>query len=159
MAVIGWGKPRILVKDLDEANAKWQELPTPVEDSTELTTEKGEKKEAKIEGGEYEDVKYDKNTYALALRIRMAKGRTQPIPSADGVVEHNYAVMVQPEDPTVPSGISIDKSNVSCEETYTADEGGAWTYTFDALKPATGNQVKWGTVTVDNGTPSFTENT
>ena len=163
MAVIGWGKPRLFVKDLDEADAKWLELPTPVEDSTELTTEKGEKKEAKIEGGENEDVYYNKNTYALACRIRMAKNRKQPIASADGVVAHNYAVMLQPEDASVPSGISIEKSTVSCEETYTADEGGAWTYTFDALKPTAGNQVKWGIVTVtgegDALNVSFKENT
>ena len=54
MAVIGWGKPRIFVKDLDDQSAKWIELPTPVEDSTQLSTEKGDKQEAKIEGGENE---------------------------------------------------------------------------------------------------------
>lgn len=51
MAVIGWGKPRIFVKDLDTVSPSWEELPTPVEDSTQLTTTKGDKKEAKIEGG------------------------------------------------------------------------------------------------------------
>lgn len=60
MAVIGWGKPRIFIKDLDASSPKWEELPTPVEDSTQLTTTKGDKQEAKIEGGENEDVKYGK---------------------------------------------------------------------------------------------------
>ena len=69
MAVIGWGKPRVFIKDLDASAPKWEELPTPVEDSTQLTTTKGDKQEAKIEGGENEDVKYGKNTYALALNI------------------------------------------------------------------------------------------
>lgn len=26
MAVIGWGKPRIFVKDLDSSSPKWEEL-------------------------------------------------------------------------------------------------------------------------------------
>lgn len=51
MAVIGWGKPRVFIKDLDASAPKWEELPTPVEDSTQLTTTKGDKQEAKIEGG------------------------------------------------------------------------------------------------------------
>ena len=37
MAVIGWGKPRIFVKDLDATSPKWEELPTPVENSTQET--------------------------------------------------------------------------------------------------------------------------
>ena len=65
MAVIGWGKPRIFVKDLDASSPKWEELPTPVEDSTQLTTTKGDKQEAKIEGGENEDVKYGKTPMSL----------------------------------------------------------------------------------------------
>ena len=86
MAVIGWGKPRVFIKDLDASAPKWEELPTPVEDSTQLTTTKGDKQEAKIEGGENEDVKYGKNTYALALNIRAAKGRKRPVSDSDGVV-------------------------------------------------------------------------
>lgn len=96
MAVIGWGKPRIFVKDLDASSPKWEELPTPVENSTQLTTTKGDKQEAKIEGGENEDVKYGKNTYALVLNIRAAKGRKRPISDSDGVVTHNYAIALQP---------------------------------------------------------------
>ena len=56
MAVIGWGKPRIFIKDLDVTSPAWEELPTPVEDSTQLTTTKGDKQEAKIEGGENEEL-------------------------------------------------------------------------------------------------------
>ena len=96
MAVIGWGKPRVFIKDLDASAPKWEELPTPVEDSTQLTTTKGDKQEAKIEGGENEDVKYGKNTYALALNIRAAKGRKRPVSdSKDGSEEHT-AVLQSP---------------------------------------------------------------
>ena len=84
MAVLGWGKPRILVKDLDATGAAWEELPTPVENSTQLATTKGDKQEAKIEGGENEDVKYGKNTYALTFNIRAAKGRVLAEPVCMG---------------------------------------------------------------------------
>ena len=50
MAVLAWGKPRIFVKKLG-VGGSWIELPTPVEGSTQLSTTKGDKNEAKIEGG------------------------------------------------------------------------------------------------------------
>ena len=67
---IGWGKCSIIVKDLDVENSKWIKLPTPKEDSTQLQPTKGDKKEATVEGGENEDVKYGKNKYELAYTIR-----------------------------------------------------------------------------------------
>ena len=52
MSYIGWGKCRIFVKDLDTTGAKYRELPTPIEGSTSLEATKGDKQEAKIEGGQ-----------------------------------------------------------------------------------------------------------
>lgn len=148
MAVLGWGKPRVFVKDLDATSPKWEELPTPVDGSTQLTTTKGDKQEAKIEGGENEDVKYGKNTYALALNIRAAKGRKRPISDSDGVVTHNYAVALQPEDKEV-QGFCMEKTTVSVEDTFSTEEGGIWAYTFDALKPGSDKkQVQWGKIEV-----------
>lgn len=148
MAVIGWGKPRVFIKELDASAHKWEELPTPVEDSTQLTTTKGDKQEAKIEGGENEDVKYGKNTYALALNIRAAKGRKRPVSDSDGVVAHNYAVVVQPEDIEV-QGFCMEKTTVSVEDTFTSADGGVWAYTFDALKAAADKkQIQWGKIIV-----------
>lgn len=148
MAVIGWGKPRIFIQDLDATTPQWEELPTPVENSTQLSTTKGDKQEAKIEGGENEDVKYARNTYALALNIRAAKGRKRPISDTDGVVAHNYAVAVLPEDPEVP-GFCFQKSTASVEDTFTTEEGGAWAYTFDALKKdKNSKQINWGKIIV-----------
>lgn len=145
--IVNWGKPRIFYKDLDTTGADWEEMPTPVEDSTELTTTEGDKLEAKIEGGENEDVRIKKSTYELDFSVRKTKGRSAPISSTDGVVEHNYALMLQPEDPTCV-GFSIEKATVSVLDTYTAADGSAWQYKFSALKPESGAQVKWGTVTV-----------
>lgn len=145
MAVLSWGKPRIFVQK--EGDSKWKELPTPIEDSTQLVTTKGDKKEAKVEGGENEDVKYSKNTYALNLGIRQARGREKPIYDEDGIIKDNYKIVLMPEDNTI-EGFCIDKSSASVEDTWSASDGGVWNYSFDALKPQEGDQVKWGLVSV-----------
>lgn len=148
MAVIGWGKPRLFAKNLSDTSASWIEFPTPVEGTTELATEKGDKQEAKIEGGENEDVRYNKNTYALTCNIRAAKHRKKPIVDNDGLITDNYMFVLQPEDPEV-EGILISKATVSVEDTWSSEEGGIWIYTIDALKPDDGSkQVKRVAVTV-----------
>lgn len=160
MSKIAWGKPRIFVKDADTSGAKWYELPTPIEDSTQLTPTKGDKLEAKIEGGENEDVKYKRSTYSLAFNIRKAKGRQAPFPSLDGVVNNHYAVLLQPEDPTV-EGFYIEATTVSVDETFTAADGAHWECTLEAVKAQSGDTVKWGLVTLGGTeqapTISFTE--
>lgn len=157
MAIISWGKPRIWIKNLSSAENPWQELPTPIEGSTSLNTTKGDKVEAKIEGGENEGVRYSKNTYTLALNIRNVAGRKPPMTDNDGLIPDPYAVMLQPENPVAP-GFLIDNSTASVEDTFTAADGAAWNYSYDALKPDDGsNQIKWGTVAVgSDGTPVFT---
>lgn len=147
MSVIGWGKPRIFAKRIDIEGGTWKEVPIPVEDSTTLETTKGDKTEAKLEGGSNEDVKYGANTYALSYTIRVAKGKEQPFEQNDGYVEGEYQVALQPEDAKVP-GFMIDKSVVSAEDGFSTTDGGTIVYTHDALKPATGNQIKWGVINV-----------
>lgn len=145
MAQLSWGKPTIEFGKCGANGAApttWTKLAfDPVENSTKLTPTKGEKKEAKVEGGENEAVKYAKNTYVFEFEVRAAKGRTKPIMDADGVVEGEYAIRLTPEDAMV-EGILIDKATVSVEETFDTAEGKKWKYTFDVLKPAEGNQVK-----------------
>lgn len=157
MAVIGWGRPTIVISKLDSSGepTTWSEVPTPAEDSTSLATTKGDKTEAKLEGGANEDVKYGRNTYALAYQIRVAKGKTMPFTALDGVVDGEYAVAVQPEDPSVP-GIMIKKSVVSAEDTYSTAEGGAIIYTHDALQPKEGSQVEWGVITIQRNSDGKT---
>lgn len=145
MAQLSWGKPTIEFGKCSADGAvptTWTKLSyDPVENSTKLTPTKGEKKEAKVEGGENEAVKYAKNTYVFEFEVRAAKGRTKPIADSDGVVDGEYAVRLTPEDPTV-EGILIDRATVSVEETFDTAEGKKWKYTFDVLKPTSGNQVK-----------------
>lgn len=154
MATIGWGKPKyLLVKDLDATTPKWVKVPTPVENSTQLTPTKGSKQEAKIEGGENEDVRYGANNYALAYQVRRAKNKTMPIKHVDGVVAHNYAAIVVPEDDSVPSACYIAKSAVSVEDAFSTQEGGTDLYTHDVTKPDDGSRmVKWGTIKVTEST-------
>lgn len=147
MSLLGWGKCRVFIKDLDTNSAPWVELPTPVENTTILETTKGDKQEAKIEGGENEDVRYAKSTYVLNLNIRAAKDRVKPIEDSDGIIAHNYAVAVQPEDPEA-IGVMIDKSKPSVADTWSTEEGGIWEYAFDALKPDSGDQCKMGVISV-----------
>lgn len=149
MAKIGWGKPSIYIRDLDDAASKWQQIPTPVQNTSNLTPTKGTKQEAKMEGGENEDVRYGSNNYALAYQIRRAKKKAMPIKHIDGIVEHNYGVIVVPEDPTVPSACYIENSAVSVEDAFSAQDGGTDLYTHDAIKPDDGSRmVKWGEITV-----------
>lgn len=155
MAVLGWGKCSIFAKDLETSGAKWFELPTPAENTTQLATTKGDKKEAKVEGGENEDVRYNKNSYALNFTIRAAKNRKRPFDDADGIIGHNYAIAVLPEDAEC-TGILMDKCRMSVEDGFSTDEGGMWAYTADALKPDSGTMVKWGVINVSKSGSEIT---
>lgn len=148
--MLSWGKCRVLYKIGDDVS--WSELPTPVENSTTLTTTQGTKNEAKVEGGENEDVKYGRNTYALNTSVRMAADRT-PIENSDGVITEEASVIVQPED-TAAVGIYIERASASVQDSFNTQDGGRWAYVFDALKPkaaTTGlntRQVREGIVTI-----------
>ena len=114
---LSWGKCTIKIGKLQssgEAPSSWIDIPTPVENSTKLTPTKGAKKEAKIEGGENEAVKYAANTYTFEFEIRAGKGRRKPVEDTDGVITGEYAVKLQPEDKTV-EGIIIDRSVLSSQ--------------------------------------------
>jgi len=136
MASIGWGKPKIWISKLSALGAPttWVEVPTPVQDSTQLVPTKGDKKEAKVEGGENEAVKYMRNTYALEFSIRAAEGRAKLAEDDEGVISGEYALKLQPEDPDV-TGIAIDRGTLSFEPSYTAEDGVLWKYVLDALIP------------------------
>lgn len=151
MGHISWGKPRIFIKDLEASSPAFMEIPTPVEDSSVLNVTKGDKKEAKIEGGDYEDVVYKRNNYAFEYAIRLASGRTMPIDHNEGVVDHKYKVVLVPENADAP-GFEIQRSTVSVEEGYNAADGASWKYVHDAIKPDSGEKLRWGTITVTEST-------
>lgn len=142
---LSWGKCTIWISKLNDSGVAttWKKIPTPVEGSTTLTTSKGDKKEAKVEGGLYEGIKYNKNTYALEFEIRAVKGRDKIAEDVDGVIEGEWGLKLQPEDATV-EGIQIDRGILSMEPSYSTEDGTKWKYTMDALIPLDeSNSVKF----------------
>lgn len=150
---VGWGRPDIYVKDLDAATPEWLKVPTPVENTSKLVPSKGEKLEAKIEGGDNEDVLYKANNYDLSYQIRKTSGKDMPIKHSDGVVDHRYAVVVVPQNRLAP-GPYVPQSSVTVEDAFDTKEGGTDLFTHSAVKPSDdGKKVRWGTyeVTDTNG--------
>lgn len=142
MKQLMWGKApaAIAKKNADGTYKEFKRLPECVENALQLTTTKGEKKEAKVEGGGVEAVKYSKNTYALAMSFRrgMVNGKPIEFPFAedevDGVVAGSYYLRVQPEDKT-SGGLSVKEVIISTEDTYTSADGAIKVVTFDFIKP------------------------
>jgi len=143
MAKISWGEPLIEIAPISTSGVAgaFIALPIPVRDSTQLSVEKGNKMEAPYEGGTLADVRYDKNKYTLELELYRVKGESKPIVDEDGVIAQEYAARLTPEDPT-NEGFIIDRASVSVEETWAANIGYKWKYTFEALKPVTGTLLK-----------------
>lgn len=154
MAYVSWGKCRVLVKNIDSDTQKWEEMPTPAEDSTELSTEDGDKLEAPVEGGQNEDVKYKDATYELKYDIRNTKGKAIPIEHVNGVVDGHYAIVVVPEDESCVA-CYIPKSSVSANTSYTAADGIKTTFTHSSLKPDSGQQLRLGQATVSGSGDSI----
>lgn len=148
MANLSWGKPRIFVKDIDTPAAKWKELNTPVQDTTELQPSKGDKLEAPIEGGQNEEVKYKDSSYAVVYNIRKKKGRSVPLPNTNGVCGKHYAFALIPEDPT-NVGFYIESTTATVDDTFTPADGAIWAMQHDAIAAAAGNTVKWGTFSIE----------
>lgn len=153
MKALSWGKPRIFFAKIENGvEGTWEEMKTPTEGSTKLTTSKGDKKEAKVEGGEIECVKYNRNTYALECEIRIGLENDgsvtePPFEEVDGIVEGTYAIKVQPENAEVP-GIYIHNAVVSLEDSWDSENGKINKYTFDVLKATTGKSIE--TVVIEN---------
>ena len=133
----------IEVKKLGQSpEAEWEAFATPVDGTTQLSSEQGEKMEAAIEGGGNEAVKYKKNTYQLTFDVRQVPERTDPIESVDGVVADEYSVRITPENPDA-LGVLIDRAAVNVQKSFTTSDGLISTYTFEVLEPASGEAVKF----------------
>lgn len=134
MAVLPVGKPTIEIAELDGDGNKgaWQLIDIPVEGSTTLDTEEGEKTDYTEEGGGLVDSyqKQAKNTLTFTLFAK--KGVTKPFPDKNGVIVKNYAIRLSPEDPEC-LGFIMHKCSVSCRDTYSAADGTRWEYKFSGL--------------------------
>lgn len=154
MAVILWGKPDITIAAATGSSVTSSALtvPTPVEGSTQLSTERGEKHEAKVEGGGNEAVKYDKGSHTLEFEVRFAKDRVMPLQdvSHDGVISGEWKVTVSdPNDNTAPQ-MAINVATGSYEDLLDSTDGARRHYYFDSEVPASGDQITWTNI----GTPS-----
>lgn len=143
MAVLSWGKPKLEhgTSVAGAAATTWTAFETPKEDTTELTTTKGDKVEAKEEGGALVDARYKASAYELAFQLFVKKGDTRPMTDVDGVVAGDHSIRLTPEDDTT-EGFIMDCCSVSVEETWKSAEGKLLKYTFTGKKPATGNICK-----------------
>ena len=152
MASLSWGKPKIRLVKLDEGDTvpetpTWIVVPTPVKDSTKLSTTEGETREAPLEGGGFEDSAQGKNTYLFEFEIYAKAGREKPVEDIDGVIDGHYKIEMQPEDPLV-EGRVIDVCTLHCTETFDAAIGDKWKYTAKPLQPSDGaSSVKREVVT------------
>ena len=147
MAVILWGKPDITITAVGGSAAEQSSnltVPTPVADSTQLTTQAGDKHTADIEGGGYEAVRYDKNTFVLEFSVRFAQGRTMPFEdkSSDGSVTGTYKFVVKGQDAGSPQ-MTMQEATVRYEDEMTADDGARRHYYAESLVPASGDQITW----------------
>jgi hypothetical protein len=158
MAQISWGKPRIFIgaKGAISSTAKfYQELSTPVDGSTNLTANDGDKKEALIEGGEAEAKKQNAATYELTMQVRMAKDRKLPFAlhdsstdaGANDYTKGEVSIILQPQDKQAP-GFLVEAASVAIKETFTSEEGAVWEMTFYPVVNSGHDAVQWKTVTV-----------
>ena len=150
MGALSWGKPKInLAKwtgsSLPTAGStNWiTEYPT-VENSTKLIPTTGAVVNATVEGGGIEGSKRKKSTYVLEYEVRVMPDRTPKIVSVNGVVNDIYAVQLIPEDASAV-GFLIDRSNVSVEDTWDAENGAKKKYTYSVLDAVTADveDVDW----------------
>lgn len=145
MAVLSWGKPTVEIV-LSNAGAipatpVWVALPDIKDGSSKLTPTKGTKLTATAEGGDLVDVRYPKNSFAFECEVFVKKGDTRPIADADGLIIPSYCIRLTPEDNT-QEGWIMENTSVSCDESWSSAEGKMLKYTFEGLKPATGNMLK-----------------
>lgn len=145
MGILSWGKPKVEIvvstAGAVPATPTWIEMPTIKEGTAKLIPTKGKKTEHTGEGGELVEVAIQKNKYAFECECFVKKSATRPITDADGHVSDHYAVRLTPEDDT-QEGFIMENCAVTCEESWSADTGKMLKYTFDGLKPASGNILK-----------------
>lgn len=143
MAILYWGKPKIQVSKLNASGdpTNWIDVPTPALDTTQMDVQEGETVEAKIEGGEVEASRKAPNSYTLKFDIRATDNRADFVEDVDGVIEGEYALRLQPENPTL-KGIVMDTCVLSVTEKFSTKDGLIRSYTAKALKPKAGRMVK-----------------
>lgn len=145
MAIVSWGRPTLevckLVNGEISTTPAWKTLQTPVVDTSKLNTEKGEKNEIILEGGDIFATRYSKNKYSFECQIPVAAGDLKAIEDEDGVIVDEYALRLTPEIEGA-DGWLMEKTAVSVIENWDSKVGSTRTYTFDGIKPKAGKILK-----------------
>lgn len=146
MAILAWGKGLLETCALDATGAlpatpNWKLIDTPKEGTLKLTSTAGQETNATEEGGEIVDSRKGRTTYSLEFDLYVKKGVARPWADTDGLITGEHAFRYTPEDDGT-EGFLIDRSTVSCEESFTVADGKMLHYVVRCLKPSTGKTVK-----------------
>lgn len=145
MAILAWGKGLLettaSTNGAPAATPVWKAIDTPKDKTLKLTSKAGEELTATEEGGEMVDYRKSKNSFTLEFDLFVKKGVNRPWEDEDGIITGEHAFRYTPEDETT-EGFLIDRSVVTCEESYSTAEGKMLHYVVQVLKPKTGKQVK-----------------
>lgn len=155
MAILSWGKGLLETATSTNGTAPtgtsgWKPIDTPKKDTLKITPTKGEEQIAQEEGGDEVDSRVGANSYQLEFDLFVKKGKSRPWDDTDGIITGEHAFRYTPEDEDT-EGFLIDRSSVSCEESYSTAEGKMLHYSARILKPATGKKLK---PYYKNGAPS-----
>lgn len=151
MAVVSWGAPTLQFVPVTAggsapASGKWTSSTTGfieikgdilLEDSSQLNTTAGEKKELRNEKGVVVDSKQMPATYQFTTSVIKKKGETvvaTAFSPVNGIVEGNYAMRLIAEDPATP-GFEMRMTSISVSKGWSADQGALDILTIDGIEP------------------------
>lgn len=147
--ILAWGKCEVKVEAIANSGApsdfpaEGLVLPTPVDDSTQLSPSQGDKVEAKVEGGDIVATRTDAANYALVTRIRLHSGQKKaPFGNGDGQIPGEYKVTITPLENTAAPKLVLNRCSASSMYNYTSADGIDVQYDFDVLKPTTADTPK-----------------
>ncbi len=142
MAVLSWGKPQVEYALLDASGrpGQYKAFPEIVQGTATLEAVEGDLLEAKQEGGERVDARRSASSYTFKLSLFAKKNSTKPIEDTNGIVAGNYAIRLTAEDPAA-IGFFMARASVSAGESWTAEQGTYWNYTFEGLAPVGGGRI------------------
>lgn len=148
MARLQWGKPLIYFANATSLLPGGYGFNTTInltnytlfntikEGTASLTTNKGDKTEAKGEGGEIIDARYNANSYTLEFEVFAKDNELIQMTSLNGVIQGVFSVIIYPEDYTNLDAIAIQCATASVEESWNATDGKTYKYTFEAILPS-----------------------
>ncbi len=143
--ILSWAKCKVTAQPIntDGTMGAEYEFPIPVEGTTAVTTEAGEKLEAKVEGGEVIAAKTKASNFSLEFEIHVAAGYPRPAAPYDGnngVIFGNHVVKVIPDEPAALA-LRFNRCSMSVQKQFDSSKGITWKYVVAALMPEDGKEI------------------